>query len=264
MMRRQNILERDLEPAPRTAADWNGVALRAIGTGGTAPADAAHALAILHTCMYNAWAAYDDNARQTPHGFAVRLPRAERSAANKACAMSHAARLALTARFPAQRAAIDAECARLGLDPGPAGLLSPAGIGRVQATCMLDACVARDERAGAAAGAPPFAVAHHGIQRAGDGAGWAPADWCRRAHDIPACAGYDDDRDVLLYFVLANALADGAAAAGVQRAGAAAAEALRCFTGAARWQDGAGADDWGTKIGALVFDRARRYWQGLP
>jgi len=79
---------------------------------------------------------------------------------------------------------------------------------------------------------------------------------------------------VLLFFVLANALADADDAA---RDGAcaayAAAEVLRRFTGSDRLdavtftevaaQAGPGpAQDSGRKIGARVFDKARRYWQG--
>ena len=33
--------------------------------------------------MYNAWAAYDDEARQTVHGVGIRLPRGERDAASQ-------------------------------------------------------------------------------------------------------------------------------------------------------------------------------------
>jgi hypothetical protein len=52
---------------------------------------------------------------------------------------------------------------------------------------------------------------------------------------------------MLLYFVLANALAD-------------AAEALRRFTGGSLLD--AAASETGRKVGARVFDKARRYWQG--
>ena len=109
--------------AAATVIGWNRLALQAIRTAQPGPLPSARALAILHTCMYNAWAAYDETARQTAHGVAVRLPRAERSAASKACAMSHAAYGALAGRFPAQQAAFDAWMAGLGLDPAaPASL----------------------------------------------------------------------------------------------------------------------------------------------
>jgi len=253
-MGRQNFLELGSNgaavpqpvAAPRNVAAWNALALQLIRTHGPYAPCAARSLAILHTCMYNAWAAYDDAARQTAHGFAVRLPRAERSAASRACAMGHAAYLALAGRFPAQRAAIDAHFLRLGLDPAPAGVLSPAGIGRIQATAMLDACRAED--------AQVDAQAHIQVD---------VESWCMAARQASARAGHDDDRDVLLYFVLANALAD----ADHGLAGAAAAEALRRFTGDAQWAGdrlGVVADNDGKRIGAQAFERARRHWQGKP
>jgi hypothetical protein len=82
-MGRQNILELEASgtAAPlKTVLAWNARALRTLDAGSLAHAPP-RALALVHTCMYNAWAAYDGNARQTVHGVAVRLPHAERDAA---------------------------------------------------------------------------------------------------------------------------------------------------------------------------------------
>ncbi|WP_413340923.1 hypothetical protein, partial [Massilia sp. CT11-108] len=71
-MDRQNILELEANGAATplaTVRAWNALALGTIGTVALAH-EPAHALALVHTCMYNAWAAYDDNARQTAHGVA--------------------------------------------------------------------------------------------------------------------------------------------------------------------------------------------------
>jgi hypothetical protein len=102
---------------------------------------AARSFAILHTCMYNAWAAFDDVARAT-HGPAMRAPASERTAANKALAMSHAAHTALVDQFPGQKAAFDAYMTSLGYDPAaaPSDLSTPAGIGAMLAASMLDYC----------------------------------------------------------------------------------------------------------------------------
>jgi hypothetical protein len=252
------------QPGSKSVLGWNLVALQAVRTVRPGPLASARALAVLHTCMYNAWAAYDDDARQTAHGVAVRLPRVERGAASKASAMSHAAWLALCDRFPSQRADFDAAMARLGLDPAaPADQFTPAGIGRSQAAPMLESC--RQDGATLDDGAE---------------AGPLPDRWWRLAHYVSARDKYDDDQDVRLCFVLANALADaGHGAAG----GAAAAEVLRRFTGSDRLgaavqdvapgcatfsevAEGAAADTeglvLGREIGALAFDRASRYWQG--
>lgn len=281
-------------PAPRTGAaaeaetetgivrGWNALALRAIRATQPGLPQATRALALLHTCMYNAWAAYDDDARQTVHGRAVRLPRAERSAASKAGAMSHAAHLVLCERFAAQRAGFDARMAALGLAPArPAGQFTPAGIGRTQATAMLEAW--RGDGADEAEGlvtvlpfalpctlATPHAALDHPVEPE---AGLAHA-WCGLAQRVSQRDGHDDDRDVLLYFVLAHALADAviaAADAAADRAAshgivdAAAAGVLRSFTGSAAWRVEAMDRDvreLGRQVGARVFEKARRCWRG--
>jgi hypothetical protein len=259
-MGRRNILEVVSDEATRpggTVSGWNELALRASGT-----ARALRSLALLHTCMYNAWAAYDDEARQTALGVAVRLPRAERDAASKTAAMSHAARSVLGALFPERQPDVDARMARLGLAPADAaGQFSPAGIGRTQAAAMLDVRH-RDQ---------PFALMPAEVrQPLASGQQDSAAHWWRLARHVSERAGHDDDRDVLLFFVLANALADAAIAAGdgvsadAACAGAAA-EVLRRFTGGGRL-DAVAADAsgqaLGRKVGARVFDKARRYRQG--
>lgn len=237
-----------------TVVGWNALAWGTMGT-----ALPLRTLALLHTCMYNAWAAYDADARQTTLGVAVRLPRAERDAAGKAAAMSHAAHGVLAGLCPEAHAGVDAHMARLGLDPSAAaGPFSPAGIGRTQAAAMLDG--GGQDRAFALMPAeirPPVAAERQATA----------AHWCRLARHLSAQDGHDDDRDVLLFFVLANALADAALAAGDGAAcAAAAAEALRRVMGNRQLdkavpKDGAGSEP-GKKIGARVFDKARRYWQG--
>ena len=252
-MDRLNILELGANGTERPLATvrvWNALALRTLGA-----APPARALALVHTCMYNAWAAYDDNARQTAHGVAVRLPHAARDAASKAAAMGHAAHAVL--------AGLDAEVdTNAGTDAGP---FTPEGIGRTQAAAMLDVRH-RDQ---------PFALVPAEIRPAVAARPLAlAAVWCDVAQRVSIRDGHDDDRDVLLFFVLANALADAddAARDGVCAAFAAA-EVLRRFTGsdrldAATFTDVAGqagpgsGQETGRKIGARVFDKARRYWQG--
>jgi hypothetical protein len=253
---------------------WSELALRAIGTR----LHGAHALALLHGAMYNAWAAYDGAARQTVQGVAVRLPRAERNAASKTAAMSDAAHGVLVGLFPHARPDADARMASLGLDPAAvAAQFSPAGIGLAQAAAALDA---RD--------GPPFAPLPHDVGELHTAAPQPAAavrtlqHWYRLARHVSLRDGYDDDRDVLLFFVLAHGLADAARTAPDDSSvpAACAAEILRRFTGSdrlgagARWTtftQAAGAyttiarDDaqaFGRKVGARVFDKARRYWQG--
>ena len=53
------------------------------------------ALAILHTCMFDAWAAYDEHAVGTRLDGFLRRPAAEHTEQNKATAVSFAAYAAL-------------------------------------------------------------------------------------------------------------------------------------------------------------------------
>lgn len=245
-MRRRDTMEAEAaggpaaQPWPETVRGWNETA-RAL------PGMSARALAAMHTCMYNAWAAYDGDARQTVHGMALRLPRGQRDGASKADAMHHAARVLLAGLFPAQLAALERDDA--------ADQFSPAGIGRTQALSMLDAW-----RADAAAGrATPFAPAPGVVAVAsGTAAGTLPEHCWEQARLLCAANAYGDDQQVLLYFALGNALADAALLGGAVACGAAASEVLRRFGGA-----GCGATDAaGREIGGRVFDKARRYWQG--
>lgn len=224
-------------------ADWNAAARAAIQAAGMDAALAARTLAAMHTCMYNAWAAYDAAARQTVHGVGIRLPRCERGAASQAAAMHHAAWVLLGARLPAHAALFEARMAACGLGPDTgAPQFSPAGIGKTQALSMLDANPAT-----------PFAALPGGIAAAPGAPDGAMLERCwTRARQV---AG---GQDVLLYMVLANALAD-AGGAGAS----AAAEVLRRFGGARRDGPVQGpADALGKEIGARVFDKARRYRQG--
>jgi hypothetical protein len=252
-MRRGNFqVAREATGSAGTVAGWNRLALQAIRSVQPPPLTAARSLAILHTCMYNAWAAYDDEARQTTHGVAVRLPRAERSSASKASAMSHAAYLALADQFPPKLSAFDAYMAGLALDPAASAVpLSPAGIGRTQASAMFDAC--RKE-----GGASPVFVHPPGEVAS---ARLPPGHWCILARRLSERDGYSDDDDVCMYFALAHALSDGAAAAEVLRRFTGQAHGSGLLAEAAAAGDSAG-EELGRQVGALVFDKARRYWEG--
>lgn len=128
-------------PQYKAVVGWNQTALQAIRNAKPGPPMAARSLGVLHTCMYNAWAAYSPVAVQTPHGPKMRRPESERVADNKAMAMSHAAYRVLVDQFPTQKALFDAYMASLGYDPASqTDLASPQGIGQVQANAMLDYC----------------------------------------------------------------------------------------------------------------------------
>jgi hypothetical protein len=267
-MRRENFLKLESGAAASlagTVLGWNRLALQAVRSAQLGPLLAARALAVLHTCMYNAWAAYDDAARQTAHGVAVRLPRLERSAASKAGAMSHAAHCLLLERFPAQAAAFDARMAGLGLDPAADGdPLSPAGIGRSQAAAMLAFCRRNGAgRLGSLVGGPAEALQKDSLENRPSVVEPAPGRWFLPAHLLSEHDGYSDDQDARLFFALANALADAGCLALQGSASAAASEVIRRFAGDNRFGSaGSAGEELGRQAGARAFDGARRYWDG--
>ena len=94
-------------PVPARAADgdnlvlvWNDQTLEALRKLPPAPTVAARALAIVHTAIYDAWAAYDPLAVGPRLGAGLRQPQAERTQANKDKAVSYAAYTALMDLFP--------------------------------------------------------------------------------------------------------------------------------------------------------------------
>ena len=132
-------------PARTAAAEdtvvvqWNETMLQAIRNTGFAPMFAARGLAIVHTAMFDAWAAYDDTAAGTQFGGALRRPSAERTAANKTKAVSFAAYRALLDLFPTQAALFNARMAALGYDPDDVSLdiSTPQGLGNECARSVI-------------------------------------------------------------------------------------------------------------------------------
>ena len=123
---------------------WNDAALAAVRTAHPGPPMVARILAVLHTCMFDAWAAYDPQAVGTRYGGFLRQPASAMTMANKQEAVSYAAHSALRgvfppALFPAENAAFDALMTTLGYNPASpgAGIGSPSGIGRAAAKAVV-------------------------------------------------------------------------------------------------------------------------------
>jgi hypothetical protein len=85
------------------AIQWDNAALQAIRAAKPGPPIVARALAIVHTAMYDAWAAYDDRAVGTRLGGSLRRPAVERTLAGKNEAVSFAAYRVLVDLFPPRR-----------------------------------------------------------------------------------------------------------------------------------------------------------------
>src|SRR3989442_648179 len=75
-------------------------ALQGVRDSRLGPPMVARALAIVHTCIYEAWAAYDHHAIGTRLGAALRRPSREHTRANKEAAISFAAYRAAVDIFP--------------------------------------------------------------------------------------------------------------------------------------------------------------------
>jgi hypothetical protein len=105
------------------------------------PPVVARALAIVHTSMYDAWAAYDPVAMATRFGGSLRRPASERTVANKEKALSYAAYRALVDLFPSEQVGLfDPLMMALGYDPVDVSLdtSTPTGIGNAAARAVLD------------------------------------------------------------------------------------------------------------------------------
>jgi hypothetical protein len=87
------VFDRTELETPNIVIEWDNAALQGVRDSKLGPPIVARALAIVHTCMYDAWAAYDDRARGTQFGKALRQPYGLRTLENKKEAISFAAYL---------------------------------------------------------------------------------------------------------------------------------------------------------------------------
>ncbi len=119
---------------------WNVAALQGVRDSRIGPPMVARALAIVHTCMFDAWSAYDERAVGTQFGDELRRPKRERTLANKNEAISFAAYRALVDLFALDKASVfDPLMASLGYDPNNLTVNTdiPAGIGNVACAAVL-------------------------------------------------------------------------------------------------------------------------------
>jgi hypothetical protein len=97
---------------------WNSATVQAIHDSKLASPVMIRGLAIVHTCMYDAWAAYDDRAVGTQLSGALRRPGSERTLANKEKTISYAAYRALVDVLPADTESVYKPLMKqLGYDP---------------------------------------------------------------------------------------------------------------------------------------------------
>ncbi len=128
-----------LVQAGTVVSEWNKAALAEVRLNRFGPPVVARALAVAHTCMYDAWTAYDPRSI----GAVVqtqRRPAAEQNDANKAKAISFAAYRCLNNLFPTGTARLQAVMTGLGHDPNDlsTNLTTPQGIGNVAAQAVIN------------------------------------------------------------------------------------------------------------------------------
>jgi hypothetical protein len=118
---------------------WNQTFLQSVRDSKLGTPMVARALAVGHTCIYDAWAAYDSKALGTQFGKALRRPAGERTDANKRQAISYAAYRAAVDLFPADTAKFDSLMNTLGYDPAHDNTHgnSPAAIGNKACAAVL-------------------------------------------------------------------------------------------------------------------------------
>ena len=117
---------------------WNQQLLTTIQETKTGPTIAARALAVVHTAIYDAWAAYDPVAVGTRLGGGLRQPAAERTLENKTKAVSFAAYAALVDLYPARQARYAQQMADLGYVVDGSDASTAAMVGAVAAQAVLD------------------------------------------------------------------------------------------------------------------------------
>jgi hypothetical protein len=129
-------------PPPRNIViQWSNAALQGVRDAKLGAPAVARALAIVHTCMYDAWAAYDERAMGTQLGGVLRRPATERTQADKERAISYAAYRALADVMPVDTKSVYTPLMKqLEYDPNDSStdIETPTGIGNVACAAVLE------------------------------------------------------------------------------------------------------------------------------
>ncbi len=123
------------------ASEWNKAAIQGVDDSKASSPPSVRALAIVDTCVYDAWSAYDDRAVGTQLSSALRRPASERTQSNKEKAISYAAYRALTDLLPNDTDSVYKPLMKhLGynLDSHSTDIETPEGIGNVACGAVLE------------------------------------------------------------------------------------------------------------------------------
>jgi Domain of unknown function (DUF6851)/VCPO second helical-bundle domain len=126
---------------PNVVIQWNNAVLQGVRDAKLGAPVVARALAIVHTCIYDAWSAYDERAVGTQLQEALRRPASERTLSNKERAISYAAYRALRDVLSVDVDSVYVPLmTRLGYDPSDdsTDIETPTGIGNVACAAVLE------------------------------------------------------------------------------------------------------------------------------
>ena len=128
------------DPTPSISVLWDQAVQQAVINTAPGPTVVSRAYSIMHTAIFDAWAAYDPTAIATQLGDDLQRPEAEITEANKEEAMSFAAYRVLIELFPDQADIFDELMTELGFDPNniTTDTTTAAGIGNVSAEALLE------------------------------------------------------------------------------------------------------------------------------
>jgi len=128
------------DDSPSISVLWDRAVQEAVINTRVGPTIASRAYSMVHTAIYDAWAAYDPSAISTQLGDELQRPQEENTEANKSEAMSFSAYRTLVDLFPSEQAIFDNLMTQLGLDPSntTTDVSTPAGIGNVSAQALLE------------------------------------------------------------------------------------------------------------------------------
>ena len=125
---------------PSISVLWDRAIQQAVIEDSPGPTVASRSFGMMHTAMFDAWAAYDPKAIATQLGDDLQRPNNEVNEANKQKAMSYAGYRVATDLYPEQSAIFDALMRELGYDPSntTTNSTTPAGIGNISAEALLE------------------------------------------------------------------------------------------------------------------------------
>ena len=126
--------------SPTISVLWDRAAQQAVINAVVGPTVASRVYGMVHTAIFDAWAAYDEQAIATQLGDDLQQPKPEITKANKSEAMSYAAYRVLSELFPSEVEAFDQLMAELGYDPSntTTDTSTAAGIGNVSAQALIE------------------------------------------------------------------------------------------------------------------------------